>query len=153
MIERPALIGTLTDRLKNNPVVTLLGPRQCGKTTLARMIPEDTVTAYFDLEDPADLNRLANPMLALEHLEGLIIIDEVQRQPDIYPVLRVLVDRPGIRVTFLLLGSASPHLVRGVSESLAGRVSFIEMSGFTLEEIEYDAFRTLWLRGTFRVTI
>lgn len=126
MIERPRLTRAVTDRLNSNPVVTLLGPRQCGKTTLARTFPEETVTDYFDLEDPADLNRLANPMLALEHLQGLIIIDEVQRQPDVFPILRVLVDRTDYDANFLLLGSASPHFVKGVSESLAGRVSFVE---------------------------
>lgn len=149
MIQRPSLIHTVIERLKDNPIVTILGPRQCGKTTLARMISEETVTAYFDLENPTDLNRLSNPMLALEVLKGLVIIDEVQRQPELFPVLRVLADRPDSPARFLLLGSASPHLVRGVSESLAGRVSFVEMSGFALGEIEYQAYRTLWLRGTF----
>jgi len=119
------------------------------KTTLARTFPEETVAAYFDLEDPADLNRLANPMLALEHLQGFIIIDEVQRQPDVFPILRVLADRTDYKANFLLLGSASLHLIKGVSESLAGRVSFVEMSGFTLEEAGYDTFRNLWLRGFF----
>ena len=149
MIERPRLTRVVSDRLDSNAVVTLLGPRQCGKTTLARTFPEEMVTAYFDLEDPADLNRLANPMLALEHLRGLIIIDEVQRQPDVFPILRVLADRTDYQANFLLLGSASPHLVKGVSESLAGRVSFVEMSGFILEETGYDTFRNLWLRGFF----
>jgi predicted AAA+ superfamily ATPase len=149
MIERPRLTRVVTDRLDSNAVVTLLGPRQCGKTTLARTFPEETVAAYFDLEDPADLNRLANPMLALEHLQGFIIIDEVQRQPDVFPILRVLADRTDYKANFLLLGSASLHLIKGVSESLAGRVSFVEMSGFTLEETGYDTFRNLWLRGFF----
>jgi len=135
--------------LAHNPAVVLLGPRQCGKTTLARQFAEKRDHEFFDLEDPADLARLASPMLALEDLSGLVIIDEIQRKPDLFEVLRVLVDRPQSRAVFLLLGSASPHLVRGVSESLAGRVAFIEMSGFDVREIGSENFKQLWARGGF----
>lgn len=154
MVNRPVLEKNILVALKHNPVVALLGPRQCGKTTLARIIAGKTKCEYFDLEDPADLNRLSAPKFALERLSGLIIIDEVQRKPELFEILRVLVDRPAADrpaadARFLLLGSASFHLVRKVSESLAGRVAFVEMGGFNLKEIEYDNFLRLWLRGAF----
>ena len=149
MVNRPVLEKNILVALKHNPVVALLGPRQCGKTTLARIIAGKTKCEYFDLEDPADLNRLSAPKFALEGLSGLIIIDEVQRKPELFEILRVLVDRPAADARFLLLGSASFHLVREVSESLAGRVAFVEMGGFNLKEIGYDNFLRLWLRGAF----
>ena len=149
MIPRPKLMNHLTNALNYNPVVTLLGPRQCGKTTLSRMLVEKREAEVFDLEDPADMARLSAPMFALENISGLIILDEVQRKPELFEVLRVLVDRADSNARFLLLGSASPNLVRGVSESLAGRVSFVEMGGFDLGEIGYDSFMRLWLRGSF----
>jgi len=149
MIPRSHLIHRVRDALKHNPVVALLGPRQCGKTTLARELAGQTDHEFFDLEHPADLARLSVPMLALEDLSGLIIIDEVQRKPELFEILRVLVDRPQSKAKFLLLGSASPHLVRGVSESLAGRVALMEMSGFELREIGPGNFKKLWIRGTF----
>ena len=131
-------------------MVGILGPRQCGKTTLAR----DYVAArseprvhYFDLEDPEHLNRLADPKLALEPLEGLIVIDEIQRSPELFPLLRVLIDRkpPGQR--YLILGSASRELIRQSSETLAGRIAYLELPPFTAFEAE-DLPR-LWLRGGF----
>lgn len=103
----------------------------------------------FDLENPTDLARLDNPMLALGSATGLVVIDEVQRKPELFEVLRVLLDRPERQSTFLLLGSASPTLVRSASESLAGRVAFIDMGGFDLDETGADAWRTLWVRGGF----
>ncbi len=149
MIERPAQLKALRDGLKTSPVVALLGPRQCGKTTLARRLTERGATTYFDLEHPADLARLAEPMLALERLRGLVVIDEVQRRPDLFPVLRVLVDRWPLPARFLVLGSASPELLQQTSESLAGRVRFVEMGGFSLDEVGAEHLRRLWARGGF----
>ena len=149
MIPRPQLIDRVESGLADNSVVVLLGPRQCGKTTLAREIAGKTDHEFFDLEAPADLARLSAPMLALEDLQGLVVIDEVQRKPDLFNILRVLVDRPDSNANFLLLGSASPRLVKGVSESLAGRVAFVEMSGFDVREIGSANFKTLWGRGGF----
>ena len=149
MIERPELIRRVKRGLRDNRVTVLLGPRQCGKTTLAGMIGRQRKCEYFDLEDPRDLARLSAPMLALEDLRGLATIDEVQRKPELFELLRVLADRPNSKLRFLLLGSASPHLVRGVSETLAGRAAFIEMGGFDLGEIGHDNYRKLWMRGGF----
>jgi len=149
MISRPHLVRQVKRALRDNPVVVLLGPRQCGKTTLAGIIAKQRRSEYFDLENPTDLARLSEPMLAFEGLEGLAIIDEVQRKPDLFAVLRVLADRRGGKLKFLLLGSASPHLVKGVSESLAGRAAFIEMSGFDLREVKSEHYKKLWVRGSF----
>ena len=147
MIASPALLKRVRDGLKANPVVALLGPRQCGKTTLARGLAETVTTSYFDLENPADLARLAEPMLALERVKGLVMIDEVQRRPDLFPVLRVLADRRAAPARFLVLGSASPELLRQTSETLAGRVRFVEMGGFSLDEAGLPHWRRLWARG------
>ncbi|RLA93139.1 MAG: hypothetical protein DRG83_21425 [Deltaproteobacteria bacterium] len=128
----------------------MLGPRQCGKTTLARKICEEIDPCeFFDLENPLDLARLETPLLALESLRGLVVLDEIQRKPELFEILRVLMDSPKCEASFLLLGSASPRLVRGVSETLAGRVTFVHMSGFTLDEIGGENFMRLWLRGGF----
>lgn len=127
----------------------MLGPRQCGKTTLARQLALDEPIHRFDLEDPVDLARLANPMLALQNLHGLVIIDEIQREPSLFPILRVLVDRPQNRARYLLLGSAAPGLVKGASESLAGRTAFVDMGGFTLQELGAQSLERLWFRGGF----
>jgi predicted AAA+ superfamily ATPase len=135
-------------KLARYPVVAILGARQTGKTTLARAIARSTAATHvFDLERPRDQRRLAQPELALGLLKGLVIIDEVQRQPSLFPLLRVLADRKPAPARFLLLGSASPQLVKGVSESLAGRVGFIHLSGFDLRETGVDALLRLWLRG------
>jgi predicted AAA+ superfamily ATPase len=135
--------------LSRNPVVAVLGPRQCGKTTMAReFVPEGSAN-YFDLEDPATLAVMENPMTALVALRGLVVIDEAQRKPEIFPILRVLADRPHAPAKFLILGSASPELSRQASESLAGRVEVVEMSGFSLAEVGAANERTLWLRGGF----
>jgi predicted AAA+ superfamily ATPase len=137
--------------LTRSPVVALLGPRQSGKTTLAAQLRDawKGPTTSFDLEDPADVARLADPMLALRPLGGLVILDEVHRRPDLFPALRVLADRPRPPARFLVLGSASPELLRQSSESLAGRLAFHELGGFSLEEVGPDRFDQLWLRGGF----
>ena len=149
MIARPGYLDSIRRKLRHNPVVSVLGPRQAGKTTLARVIASEVSSVFFDLEDPRELSRLEHPATALEPLEGLVVIDEVQRKPDLFPLLRVLADRDPLPARFLILGSASPGLVRGVSESLAGRVAFVDVSGFDLEEVGARAYRKLWLRGGF----
>lgn len=135
--------------LGESPVVALLGARQVGKTTLARQLAaaHSEPVAWFDLEDPADLARLDDPGLELRPLEGLVVLDEIHRLPDIFQLLRVLADRPGPPARFLVLGSASPELLRQTSESLAGRVAFHELDGFGLSEV--DDLERLWLRGGF----
>jgi uncharacterized protein len=149
MIPRPNAISQIDRAFSVHPVAALLGPRQCGKTTLARMIAERQPCTIFDLENPVDLRRLSAPMRALEELTGLVVIDEVQRRPDLFELLRVLVDRPQNSARFLLLGSASPQLVRGVSESLAGRIGFIDLSGFDLNEVGPENRDQLWIGGGF----
>ena len=127
----------------------LLGPRQCGKTTLAHILPGKKPVQYLDLESPADLAMLRNPQLFLESLKGLVVIDEIQHRPDLFPVLRVLSDRKGHPAKFLILGSASPDLIKHASESLAGRIEFIELGGFDMEETGSKNMEKLWLRGGF----
>jgi predicted AAA+ superfamily ATPase len=134
--------------LRRSPIVALIGPRQCGKSTLARGLAGPR-TPFFDLEHPVDAARLSNAHAALSLLRGLVVIDEVQLGTDLFPVLRVLADRPRTPARFLILGSASPDLVRGSAESLAGRVAFVQMTGFGLDEIGLAARRRLWLRGGF----
>lgn len=146
---RSYLLNLVRTRLRTNPAVVLVGPRQCGKTTLARSVAEGAASTYFDLEKPTDLARLEQPMIALEPLTGLVIIDEVQRRPELFPVLRVLLDRHPMRTRFLVLGSASPELLQQSSETLAGRIALVEMSGFTLDEVERRDAARLWLRGGF----
>jgi hypothetical protein len=149
MIQRTALSSILQNALVRSRVVVLAGPRQSGKTTLAReLLPEDSVN-YFDLEDPASLARLDEPMTALGPLHGLVVIDEVQRRPDLFPVLRVLADRKNAPARFLILGSASGDLLRQTSESLAGRMERVTIGGFSLQELGAEAEQTLWLRGGF----
>lgn len=149
MIPRNDYIKKLETAVGRSPVTALLGSRQCGKTTLAREFSKNRSSVYFDLESQPDLLRLQNPELVFQQLKGLIIIDEIQIKPELFSVLRVVVDKPECEIRFLILGSASPDIVKGVSESLAGRVEFIELSGFNLSEIESDSFQTLWLRGGF----
>ena len=150
-VSRQEYLEKISIRLGVNPIVSLLGPRQVGKTTLAKMFAEGSSRPvhFFDLESPTDLARLANPELVLGPLEGLVIIDEVQRRPDLFPLLRVLADRPESPARFLLLGSASPTLMKQASESLAGRVSFIDVAGLSLAEMGADALPQLWWRGGF----
>ncbi len=133
--------------LARSAAVLLAGPRQCGKTTLARQMLAPDAPSYFDLENPVDLLRLEEPMTALAPLRGLVVIDEVQRRPDLFPVLRVLADREDSPARFLILGSASGELLRQTSESLAGRVERVELGGFALTEVGADAASALWLRG------
>ena len=134
---------------RRSPVVALIGPRQCGKTTLARELVATDSPNYFDLEDPAMAFALQNPMSALSSLTGLVVLDEAQRFPGLFPVLRVLADRLGQPATFLILGSASPELSRQASESLAGRVEVIELAGFHSSELSAVEQRRLWERGGF----
>jgi predicted AAA+ superfamily ATPase len=149
-IPRPALFSQVRARVATSPVTALLGPRQSGKTTLANQVLAAVGRGErFDLEDPRDLARLREPMTALEGLRGLVVIDEVQRAPDLFPVLRVLADRRPTRARFLVLGSASPDLLRQSSESLAGRVRFVELPGFTLAELGPTHMRRRLLRGGF----
>jgi uncharacterized protein len=149
MIDRIGVLSRLRAAVERSRVVLLCGPRQCGKTTLAReLLPEESVN-YFDLEDPAGLARLDEPITALRPLKGLIVIDEVQRRPELFPVLRVLADRRSTSTRFLILGSASGDLLRQSSESLAGRVEHISMGGFSLQELGPSAVQTLWRRGGF----
>lgn len=154
-MKRPALSRIIHDQLQAARVVALLGPRQSGKTTLARQFaasgihPFNAALNYFDLEDPAHLERLASPMLALEPLRGLVVIDEIQYRPDLFPVLRVLADREQTPAKFLILGSASRDLIRQGSETLAGRIAFVEVTPFSLVETGVDTSDMLWLRGGF----
>jgi predicted AAA+ superfamily ATPase len=147
MIPRPEPISQIESSFQIHPVTALLGPRQCGKTTLARLIAEQEPSTIFDMENPVDIQRLSAPMQALKDLSGLVIIDEVQRKPELFELLRVLVDRSGQDTRFLLLGSASPHLVKGVSESLAGRIGFVDLAGFQLWEVGEQHRDQLWIRG------
>src|SRR6266853_153627 len=149
MIKLVNLQRRLRQNLRNTPVTVLYGPRQCGKTTLARQIARTTEAEYFDLEDPVSQRRLSEPMLALRDIRGLVIIDEVHRQPNLFPILRVLADRKPLPARFLILGSASPELLRQSSETLAGRIAFLEMSGFDLSEVGDAAQQRLWWRGGF----
>jgi predicted AAA+ superfamily ATPase len=149
VIERPGVLNQIRRALKRSQVVALVGPRQSGKTTLARqLLPAESLN-YFDLEDPTSLARLDEPMTAVSGLRGLVVIDEVQRRPDLFPVLRVLVDRALLPARFLVLGSASPALLRQSSESLAGRLETIILSGFSLVEVGVAARTRHWVRGGF----
>ena len=149
-MERPTNLAQIATLFRSHPAVAILGPRQCGKTTLA----QDYLAAhaegpvhYFDLEDPEHRNRLTDAKLALEPLAGLIVIDEVQRLPDLFPLLRVLIDRHRARQRYLILGSASRELIRQSSETLAGRVAYLELSPFAA--FEAGDVGKLWLRGGF----
>lgn len=135
--------------MKHNPVVAILGPRQSGKTTLAKEYAKGKAHEFLDLESLGGLDRMQEPAAALEPLRGLVVIDEVQRKPEIFQLLRVLADRRPLPARFLILGSASPGIVHGVSESLAGRVSFVDVSGLNLAEVGPPDFRKLWWRGGF----
>ena len=148
MIPRVNYTERVETALERAPVTTLLGPRQCGKTTLVRAIGSERGATHFDLESVPDQRRLENPELVLGSLEGLVVLDEIQRLPELFNALRVLVDRPGNRARFLVLGSASPDIVKNVSQTLAGRTEIVELTGFGLEEIGFAADR-LWLRGGF----
>lgn len=148
-VQRPDLLQRLESSLKRSRVSALLGPRQCGKTTLARQIERRHSSTYFDLENPLDLARLENAQMVLSALRGIVIIDEIQRKPDLFPLLRVLSDRRPLPARFLVLGSASPELMRRSSESLAGRIEFVDMAGFSLTEVGFKKRQRLWMRGGF----
>lgn len=149
MIDRAIDRGQVSRALKRSRIVALLGPRQCGKTTLAReFVPADSPN-YFDLEDPTGLARLAEPDLALRSLRGLVVIDEIQRSPDLFPLLRVLADRRPLPARFLILGSASPELLRQSSETLAGRIETVPLEGFRLADVGIARQDRHWLRGGF----
>ncbi len=151
MIKRKREVQALLRLLRIHPVVGIVGARQVGKTTLARLFAEKAgrPVSYFDLENPEDLARLEDPMLALKDLKGLVVIDEIQRIPNLFQVLRVLVDRHRLPARFLVLGSASPDLLRQGSETLAGRIFYHELEGFSLEEVGIKNSTRLWLRGGF----
>jgi predicted AAA+ superfamily ATPase len=151
MIDRDLHVQRITGLLKRFPVVALLGARQVGKTTLAGLIAPSVSdhSTRFDLENPADVARLADPMLALQGLKGIVVLDEVQRRPELFPVLRVLADRKPVRARFLVLGSAAPDLLRQSSESLAGRIAYYELPGLALREIGAERADRLWMRGGF----
>lgn len=151
MLDRKQRLAEVRAFLRTSRIVGLLGPRQVGKTTLAREIAARHRGAFtlFDLERPEDLARLQEPELALAPLRGLVVIDEIQRRPDLFPVLRVLADRKPLPARFLVLGSASPELLKQSSESLTGRIGYVELAGFDLEEVPATRFERLWLRGGF----
>ena len=151
MIPRNEHVRALEVRLEDNPVVGILGARQVGKTTLARTIAHrwDGEVTFLDLEDPRDLARLSEPSLVLPELRGLVVLDEIQRMPELFPLLRVLADRPGPPARFLILGSASPDLSRQSAESLAGRVSYYVLPGFHIGEVGAENGTDLWIRGGF----
>ncbi len=151
MIDRELHARHITGLLKRFPVVAILGARQVGKTTLANLIVPaiSERSTRFDLEDPADLARLADPMLALQGLAGIVVLDEVQRRPQLFPILRVLADRRPIRARFLVLGSAAPDLLRQSAETLAGRIAYYELPGLALREVGEKQADRLWVRGGF----
>lgn len=150
MLSRPHITEAIHHGFTVHPAVALAGPRQCGKTTLAREIAkQESATAFFDLEKATDVRRLEFPEQTLGPLKGLVVIDEIQRKPELFETLRVLLDRPDSETRFLLLGSASPFLIKGISESLAGRVGLVDLGGFSLRETGADLWRDLWQRGGF----
>jgi len=149
VIQRPRWLAEIRAALKRSRVTALVGPRQSGKTTLARQIVAPDSLAYFDLEDPRSLARLAEPMMTLAPLRGTVVVDEIQRRPDLFPILRVLADRRPAPARFLILGSASADFLRQSSETLAGRLETITLSGFALDEVGASALPRHWRRGGF----
>ena len=151
MIRRLRHVHEVAGQLQRQPVVAILGPRQVGKTTLARQVftAHKGPKAWFDLEDPRTAARFPEPMLALEPLRGLVVLDEIQHAPDVFRSLRVLADRHRTPCRFLVLGSASPALLRQSAESLAGRIAYHDLTGFSLDETGCDRLDQLWLRGGF----
>lgn len=151
MLNRVKEIEVIKGLLKLFPVVGIIGARQVGKTTLARAMAGSVKmpVTFYDLENTEDMARLSDPMFVLKNAKGLVVIDEIQRHPDIFPVIRVLADRPGVTARFLVLGSASPVLLRQSSETLAGRIIYHHLSGFSLDEVGIDRYARLWLRGGF----
>lgn len=147
---RPEYEAEIRQTLSANPVTAILGPRQSGKTTITRKLGAETLTTFFDLEDPDDFELLKNSAKQiLSQQTGLVVIDEVQRLPKLFPLLRVLADQQNVDRKFLLLGSASPELMRNSSETLAGRIGFVDLTGFTLDEVGVENLSSLWLKGGF----
>jgi hypothetical protein len=149
VLNRSYYVKEIQKALKRSRIVALTGPRQCGKTTLARQLISEKSANYFDLEDPVSLARMHEPMYELSRLKGLIVIDEIQRKPDLFPVLRVLADRKPLPARLLILGSASPDLIRKSSETLAGRIELLELTPFTMQEVSASKFEKHLLRGGF----
>ncbi len=149
MIKRPDLMRQIQKAIQRSRVIVLVGPRQCGKTTLAREFLSPGAKNYYDLEDSDDLVRLEDAKSELAGLRGLVVIDEIQRKPELFPLLRVLSDRKPLPAKFLILGSASPALLKQSSESLAGRIETIQMSGFSLAEVTSRKLKAHWFRGGF----
>lgn len=149
MIDRPFYLDRLSIALGRSPITALLGPRQAGKTTLARLFAQSREATFFDLESQPDVRRLQNPELVLSGLTGLVVIDEIQAMPELFNVLRVLVDRPQNQARYLILGSASPDLIKNTSQTLAGRVEFVELAPFNLTEVGPMSWQKLWVRGGF----
>lgn len=149
MLPRPRPLDQIAQSFRVHPVVALLGPRQSGKTTLARLLLERDGGTIFDLESPVDNQRLTAPLHVLEELSGLVVLDEIQQRPDLFDLLRVLVDRPHNAARFLVLGSASPRLVRAGADTLAGRVGFVDLGGLDVSEVGAENQQVLWSRGGF----
>jgi hypothetical protein len=150
MLNRLDYLTELKALLQQSPIVALIGARQVGKTTLARMLSESSGSVtFFDLEDPISITKLSDPMLALQSLTGLVVIDEIQHQVELFKVLRVLADRRPLPCRFLILGSAAPALMQHGAESLAGRVAYLHVQGFSLQEVGADNLQQLWRRGAF----
>jgi uncharacterized protein len=149
IITRDGYRNQILETINRSPVTAILGPRQCGKTTMARWLIRDRDADYYDLEDPECPLTEERAKTVLQEHAPLIVIDEIQRQPSLFPLLRVLCDDPDYEARFLVLGSASPALMRGTSESLAGRIAFVEMQGFTVDEAAAEESSSLWLRGGF----
>lgn len=152
MIIRQSYLNLIAGGFSRGPIVSILGPRQCGKTTLAHQFighQAPKTVSWFDLESPKDLARLQNPELTLSKCRGWVVLDEIQQMPSLFPVLRVLADRQDTPARFLILGSASPQILRSSSESLAGRVAFVDLSGFSLAEVGSKSLDRLWVRGGF----
>ena len=148
-IPRATIVARIRNGLANSPVTALLGPRQCGKTWLARTFASATEN-YFDLHTLIARAQLEDSNFRiLDGLEGVVVIDEAQEKPDLFPKLRVLADRPESRTRFLITGSASPSIVKGVSESLAGRVRLLALGGFSADEAGWENWQKLWIRGGF----
>lgn len=152
LLKRNKALDLLKEKLAYSPAVAILGPRQCGKTTLVKQfiktIPNKEIN-FFDLEDPRDLARLENPILSLEDLSGYVVIDEIQRKPELFPILRVLIDKQKNNTKYILLGSASRDILESSSETLAGRISYLELEGFGIDVIKKSETNKLWLRGGF----
>ena len=151
LIPRSAYLKQISSLLGRYPVVCLLGARQVGKTTLAReyVRKNQPGAQLLDLESPEDLARLTEPLAELKRYQGLIVLDEIQRRPELFPVLRVLCDERPRRRKFLLLGSAAPHLLRQSSETLAGRIAYMEVGPLSMVELDANRWERLWLRGGF----